>query len=964
VEQAVPFPASLPTPGSLGARLASPSRLSFTIPRAAVASGIPYTAEGLLDWRAWTIRVPVGARQADGERPPLLPGSNPNILNQPYRPQAPGPGDTSIEAPWWLQISPNPRAGFVAATRPVEHLGRTELWHTRLAVRDATLVDGQQALGPLSEAPSPDRAIRVVWSPDPDLPSLVGNVGGANTGSPPEPFLSAMTQRDRVSLIRLTTDSLLAGGDRTPVPVDTLHLSALGATLDLGATFPDPAPNANIGLKQWRHRATFGRDQYVRVVNRGYLLPFGHPCVEITITERRFVGSGPSRSAPLERRTFLVVTQPVVDYDGRDGELMPTEGRQVPFRRVRMRTIVSPPFNKDPLPGSGTTTTNCYFPVDAVTGRDVEFLATAVDPDGRSVDVRMPMAFVFGPLADQIGAMATIRAAWNAYDHPERRWARVDGQKVAYAPSLPQRRGATSVTTRRVRFDLTDQADPTLDPVPGRRRSFPAMEVAEVQLEEVEALSANSLDGTRIRFDGVYVASGFAAPVNAGGLWAELVDPQPLRFSRPPAQATTPGAGTDRAGGVITPDLQIRGLSRSIGVSGGNPADLRGGQFSPASFFAGAAPRLLGGISLLDVIVPVAIPAGEVGPDSALAISSRRTADAVEALIRWRPDLKSDPLGVFEPGRLRLDATVVTPLDPTDGAPTSRVDGELTDFALNVPTKSAMLIRIELSRLSFTSRNGQTPSVDAQVRNVSFGGELAWIEGLRKYLSFGGAGGPEISVLPDRIEAVVGVTLPNITLGVFALRNIRFLAGLDLPLTGEPARVRFGLSTRDDPFRLTVFCIGGGGWVGLAFGADGLERLELGFEGGAEIAIDLGVASGSVSIMFSIALLLVQGDGGEQAELIGMFRLQGSVSAGPVSASLTLGLQLGYRTRSKSGGGTLKEMYGKGTIELDLSVPLVPTPPISITYERSFRSDLADPTFEDQLTTDDWGAYCGAFAGA
>ncbi|HSL58160.1 MAG TPA: hypothetical protein VK866_09990, partial [Acidimicrobiales bacterium] len=47
VEQAVPFPASLPTPGSLGARLASPSRLSFTIPRAAVASGIPYTAEGL-----------------------------------------------------------------------------------------------------------------------------------------------------------------------------------------------------------------------------------------------------------------------------------------------------------------------------------------------------------------------------------------------------------------------------------------------------------------------------------------------------------------------------------------------------------------------------------------------------------------------------------------------------------------------------------------------------------------------------------------------------------------------------------------------------------------------------------------------------------------------------------------------------------------------------------------------------
>ncbi len=941
LEQALAFPASVPTPGTIQARLSRPSRLAFLIPASLVAAGIPFTTEGLLDWRGWQLRVPRGAL----DNPTRAGGTL-------YRPTAPTANETSIEAPWWLQISPTSGATFLGATSPVRRGDRVELWHARLA--------------PPAADPTQDPAIRVIWSPDPALSTVLRDVGAADDSADRKPFRASLYQKDRVSLIRLTSDQTLSGGRRTPVPVRTLHLSALGATMDLGATFPNPAVSANISLKQWRHRSTFGRDQYVRVVNRGYLLPFGHPCVEVTITERMFVGSGTSRSAPLEQRIFLVVTQPTLTFPD-DAGLMPTDGRQVPFRRVTIRTVVSPPYNRFALPGSGTSAANCYFPIDAVTNRDVEFLATAVDKDGRSVDLRMAMAFVVGTLADQKAAMATIRQAWNGYNHPQRRWARFDGAKVAYAASLPQRRGATSVTTQRARFNLTDLSNPDIAPVPGRRRSFPALDVAEVRLEEVEALSANPLDGTRIRFDPVYVTSGFDAAANAGGLFAELVQERPLRFSRPPAQATTPGAGTDRSGGLASPDLQIRGLSRAVGVSGGDPQALRQGTFSPASFFAGpASPRLLGGISLLEVVAAVAVPAGQVAPSSALSITSRRTAEAIEALIRWTPQLKADALGIFEPGsgRLRLDATVRTPLDPLDGAPTSLVDGELTDVALNIPSQAAMLIRIELSRVTFASRNGRKPDVDVDVRKVSFGGELAWIEGLRRYLSFGGDGGPQIEVLPDRVEAEVGVTLPGLTIGVFALRNIRFLAGLELPLTGDPARVRFGLSTRDDPFRLTVFCIGGGGYVQLAFGADGLERLELGFEGGAEVAVDFGVASGSVSMMFGIALLLLQSPSGDVAELVGHFKLNGSVSAGPVSASVTLGLELRYRETSKPGGGSRKEMFGKGTIEIDISVPLVPTPPISIEFERSFRSDVNDPTFADQLTALDWDAYCGAFAGA
>ena len=43
-----------------------------------------------------------------------------------------------------------------------------------------------------------------------------------------------------------------------------------------------------VGLEQWRHIATLGRDHYVRVVYAGYLMPFGHRASLIKVTERKF----------------------------------------------------------------------------------------------------------------------------------------------------------------------------------------------------------------------------------------------------------------------------------------------------------------------------------------------------------------------------------------------------------------------------------------------------------------------------------------------------------------------------------------------------------------------------------------------------------------------------------------------------------------------------------------------------
>ena len=82
-----------------------------------------------------------------------------------------------------------------------------------------------------------------------------------------------------------------------------------------------------------------------------------------------------------------------------------------------------------------------------------------------------------------------------------------------------------------------------------------------------------------------------------------------------------------------------------------------------------------------------------------------------------------------------------------------------------------------------------------------------------------------------------------------------------MPFLGDAVTVGFNFCTRDKPFRMTVMCIGGGGFVGLRLSPKGLVVLEMSLEAGASLSINLGVASGSVSIMVGLYLRL-EGEGG------------------------------------------------------------------------------------------------------
>jgi hypothetical protein len=75
-----------------------------------------------------------------------------------------------------------------------------------------------------------------------------------------------------------------------------------------------------------------------------------------------------------------------------------------------------------------------------------------------------------------------------------------------------------------------------------------------------------------------------------------------------------------------------------------------------------------------------------------------------------------------------------------------------------------------------------------------------------------------------------------------------------------------------------VSCFGGGGSVEVGLGLDGFESLTLVLEFGAKIAIDLGVASGGVSVMAGVYINIEeQNNGLQKTELTGFVNLEGNL---------------------------------------------------------------------------------------
>jgi hypothetical protein len=333
----------------------------------------------------------------------------------------------------------------------------------------------------------------------------------------------------------------------------------------------------------------------------------------------------------------------------------------------------------------------------------------------------------------------------------------------------------------------------------------------------------------------------------------------------------------------------------------------------------------------------------------------------LRARFEWKPTLRNfpdvadnDALFIVRPDGFRL--SVEARASGTDGVGAD-VLAELRGFALNLfPT--APLMRLGFDRLAFRAASGRKPEVDVVFRGIEFVGVLSFIETLKEMIPFDSFSDPPyVDVTPEGVTAGFNLGLPAVAVGVFSLENISLGADARVPFLGNEAlMIGFNFCTREKPFRLTVMMIGGGGFVGIRLSPRGLVLLEMSLEAGACLSINLGVASGSVSIMVGIYLRL-EADAGS---LTGYFRIRGEVDVlGLISASITLELSLTYEFDSG-------KMVGRASIEIEVEIFFFSFS-VTVSCERRLAGSNGDRLAEIMAVQPDgsspaWVTYCNAFA--
>lgn len=939
-----------PGPAPIRSILANQSRLAFTVP--AGVTSIPLDFNSVLDWSGWGQKVtPVALTNGPRKIGSL---TEPSFL------------ETAIEVPFRLILSPSELSHWTNATAPVMHNGWIELWHTRMDETDPTR-----------------RLVRAVWDRDLSFPTFLGG-GAINPADSPFGNNMDLQPNDRADIVVNTTIDVpqVIGGPpgytSSPVKVDRLMLTALGAWIDSDGIWEGNFKPLGNDLLEWRQRGTVGRDHYVKIVRSGYLFPFGHPAVLITISERKFnFNTGGQLGAYLRKRQFLVIRKPEKHYSSQAAGALALgqqhDGRAFPFRTVRFTTLVTP--NLDPPASTAYVPLQVedngeYTFVPTVAGQPFLFHGVAIDWGDLVSEFAAPVVFVPGAVAflnDQLTVDHAI-TKWNATPVPGLQDRPFGGQRVNFAEVA--NKADTSLQADKITFGAegpvggTSMTSLKLQDQPP---FYPTVSLADVRLAAAEQVKGGQLTAPTIKIAKTYIDNGFGG-LNAGHLYAELVGPGvDLSYS------------ADKSGGAMTPNMSITGLSRGLGPVGDKDA-VAGGNFDPKNFFAGSDPKVLGGLDLWKILEALSfgIDADGVAPDDTPKLSSKtlfkdglvkpddKPPEGIHTTFHWKPKLKSDPLEIFVPdtgksdpddnGKAELKIDLTTDLKNPDKS-ILEVKGEIKNFTVNLFGTAFKVLILHFKDFKFTVKTGSATDVNVEIDACGFDGVLKFVEDLKKYF-------PSTSIEPTLEIGNEGLTyglalpIPAIKTGQFNLWDIKLGSKMTLPFDGKPVHFRFEFCTRDEPFKLTIYIFGGGGFFGLGVGTDGFEIMEAALEFGIAASIDIGIASGSAKIVVGIYFKLEEKSGPpkhQETSLTGYFRAHGEVSVmGVVSITLDIYIGLTYEFETN-------KVTGTATISISVHI-LFFSISASVTVERKF-GGTGDPTFLDAIPNQQtWNEYADAFA--
>ena len=716
-----------------------------------------------------------------------------------------------------------------------------------------------------------------------------------------------------------------------------------------------------LDLSEWVHIATQGRDHYVRIVYEGELLPFRNRAALVKVTERKFKEQNGLVIAHLFQRMFIVVREPQKTFAKTD--------RGMPFKKVRLTTLVTPDIAKPAYVAPGTKS----FWVEVMTSPNpadrelFKFHAVGTDVGGNNVDFMIPMMFV--SISDTGDRRAKAIQTYNATSSKtllDQRGAIVPGQKVLFAernPAAPV--DNTLLVTRALNFVMVNTG------------SAPRLLKADVNIPQVQELLGSDAPAT-IRLYKGFIDQGLDP---ATGVFAEIVKEDFTKFlpDDPFAGllASTLGVTfkSDQAGGFATPNIGVSTLSRALGPLAGKVADAINDIFDPKTFFQKGLAQLFGTFDLFDLLPPGAL--GKNAPKLTTESKDILGGKLLTAKIDWEPevdDLALPPGAPIAIARFKKDhggttklvihGTVQKPLTldalgaPVAGDATSVFEGTLSDFRVGV----LEAVFINFKEFGFTARSGAKTDVTVKLDPVTpleFDGDLKFVEELRKIIPpdlFGD--GPSLDLSPTGIRAGFSFALPPVAVGVFALKDVSLGAALKLPFFDGKPTFDFNVSERPHPFLLSVGIFGGGGFFRLQLDTAGIRVVEASFEFGATASIDLGVASGGVLIMAGIYFKLERKEPSNDLAptLSGYLRMGGYLSVlGLIKVSLEFNLSFTY-------DGVTEKAYGRATLTVKVEIVFFSTS-IEVTVEKAFGGASGDPSFGQLFATPDtWSEYALAFA--
>lgn len=806
---------------------------------------------------------------------------------------------TALEVPYRLFLSPSAMAGWSHMTKPVVFNGRTELWHTRLGVRR----QNRSGEWGVDESSTWYRTMRAIWSPDFNEPNQGGPQRFPCGEDDRTPFRMLPEAQHRHQLVHLMANgtgegfslgdakNMAKGWQQRVMKIDRFMLSALGAWIKSRYLF-DPAPNP-LTIIEWVQHGNMGRDQFVKVVEQGFLYPFGHKAVLIQISERKFERTKQGIVALLRYREFIVVREPIKEYPGPGQEdLTFSDGRNFPYRSLQVTNLVTPNldpkensnvFASKPARGQGPCPETdpqsgaaiAFWP--QVSGEDFNWHLIGEDWAGQTSEFSVPIIFITSDvgLSSGVGNSPPIHAVRNAYSQSgSRKTADLSGQKVAFAPKKPG--GDTVLETASLTFDaeipcgkLAVQegfspacSNQLLQPLKDAVTPlfFPFVSEAEVSIPAVKNLVGTSAP-TRVVYSNMYRVTGFSG-TNKGELFLELVQPVGLQFGQ-----------TDKVGGVGAPNMNIVGISREFGPIGGSAITSKGGnsqssadkfatgEFDPTEFFQDAS--ILGGIDLAGLLTGL-----DMGKAPRLVTDRLPEETRTTFTLDVAPKTLNVGIVAFEakmggkPASLVMTTAITVKLPnpqsggaPAPSEPEFNSKGELQNFELSFAGQLILRFR----KFLFVKNHGKKMDVAVELadeskgdpKGVEFRGALAFLAKLQELIPADGLSDPpSLEVTSTGVALSLSIAIPSITVGVLSLTNMKFGAGLRLPFTGDPVTLRINFCSRNDPFMGAVWIFGLTGFFAVEMnGKDGLALVEVQIEFGGMWAIDIGVASGSIKLV-------------------------------------------------------------------------------------------------------------------